>query len=128
MIKFIAGKNGPKFNVGNATFTFKPIDSKAFSRWYFLNSDLTSQDLEGYKSGEAKAHHKMVLNTAKFVADMMVDIKGLQDDESKEFVVLGDLTYDDRCRLAESLIEHEGFGDWLDKYRAGTEKKSSPMA
>jgi hypothetical protein len=129
MIKFVCGKNGPRFEVGGASFVFRPIDSKEFSRWAILNSNLTQKDLDRYhKHDDVKAKYKIFLLTLRFVADMLIDVINLKDDETGELIRIEEMTNDDRFRLAEALAEQEEFKDWLEKYRAGAEKKSSKMA
>ena len=78
-----------------------------------------------YFSGEEKAD--IIAMSSEFCLDFVEDVKGLVN-EDKEELIYKELSKAEKMRFWDEMQDVPKFVDWLVKYKAGGEKKSTSMA
>ena len=125
-LKFSSKFTGPSIEIEGVKFTFKRISSRAIAS-FMVKSGINSYNIDWEKGNltndEAEA---MVELQAKFMADNLIAIKGLIDEDTKKPIKIDDpdFTIEVRCRLMDLLLDRDDFLEFSDAYKSGTEKKS----
>lgn len=131
-IKFeIAEEGVPSFEYDGTTLSFKRLSILDHQKWILKNTSLCNED---YNS-EGKVEYDSLSNEKKievlelrsrFLNDCFLKSENLLDENDKEIDVHS-LSIDDRLRLFETLLLNESFEEWFDRYKDGTEKKSTEL-
>lgn len=133
---------GPIYNFDDETkIHFKRVSSKQVFQWELENSVLfgrsteelkqfaerASQGISNWDFYTGKENALLSQLSSKFCCSFVEKVEGVVD-ESGEDLNYFDLTEEQQFRFWDQLQEVNSFIDWLSKYKAGGEKKSSSMA